>query len=98
MRRSRAAYYAGRCRWISTAPMVQTKLLATGSSGKLSIEGVLASTVEPVRGFLSKNAGERETKLFVDLGKQKGRTLSASDLAVLWPSFAITLRYRSPFA
>jgi len=72
------------------ATEVQAKLLALGGSSKLSAETVLASTVEPVRAFLAKNAGERETKLFVDLAKEKKLLLTKADLSVLWPSFAIT--------
>jgi len=72
------------------ATEVQAKLLALGGSSKLSAETVLASTAEPVRAFLAKNAGERETKLFVDLAKEKKMLLTKTDLSVLWPSFAIT--------
>lgn len=72
------------------ASEVQSGLLASGGSSKLSAEGVLAATAEPVRSFLSKNAGARETQLFVDLAKQKKMGLGKTDLPVLWPSFAIT--------
>jgi type III secretion protein R len=72
------------------ASEVQSKLLASGGSSKLSAESMLAATAEPVRSFLSKNAGARETQLFVDLAKQKKMNLGKTDLPVLWPSFAIT--------
>jgi len=72
------------------ASEVQSKLSAMGGSSKLSAESVLLSTAEPVRAFLAKNAGARETRLFVDLARQKQMLLTASDLSVLWPSFAIT--------
>ncbi len=69
---------------------IQARLLAAGGSSKLSAEGVLAATSEPVRSFLVKNAGDRETQLFVDIAKEKKLTMAKTDLPVLWPSFAIT--------
>ncbi len=72
------------------ATQVQSKLLSVGASTKLSAEAVLASTAEPVRAFLAKNAGEREIRLFVELAQEKKMLLTKSDLSVLWPSFAVT--------
>lgn len=51
---------------------------------------LFASIGEPLRGFLKRNAGQSETKLFVDLAKERGEVASADDLRVLWASFAIT--------
>ncbi len=69
---------------------IQSRLLASGGSSKLSAEGVLAATAEPVRSFLAKNAGVREIQMFVDLAQQKKLSMSPTDLPVLWPSFAVT--------
>ncbi len=72
------------------AAEVQERLAQSSATTTLSAEGVLSATAEPVRAFLARNAGEREIALFVDLAKQKQRTVARSDLSVLWPSFAVS--------
>lgn len=70
------------------ATEVQKRLQSMG--GNVDAGAVLSATAEPVRGFLAKNAGEREVALFVELAAQKKMGVTKTDLAVLWPSFAIS--------
>jgi type III secretion protein R len=60
------------------------------SSRAPSIEGVMDAASAPARAFLAKHAGERETAMLLELGKDRQPKAEASDLSVLWPSFALS--------
>ena len=66
---------------------------AEAEVGKVEGQGVaplLAAVREPLRGFLSRHAGPSEKSMFVELAKEQGRSAQPNDLAVLWPSFALS--------
>lgn len=50
----------------------------------------LEAAREPLREFLAAHAGKAEQDMFVELAEERGRKAEASDLSVLWPSFAIS--------
>ncbi len=54
------------------------------------VAALLGAVREPLRGFLAKHAGAEEKAMFVDLAKEQGRAQQPGDLAVLWPSFALS--------
>ncbi|MFT3923589.1 MAG: flagellar type III secretion system pore protein FliP [Myxococcales bacterium] len=71
------------------APVVE-RIEVDKLTAQSDLSALFARASEPLRSFLARNAGERETKLFVDLAKERGEVATASDLRVLWASFAIT--------
>lgn len=64
--------------------------LRAGVGASTDLSTLFASIAEPLRGFLARNAGPSETKLLMELAKERGEVASADDLRVLWASFAIT--------
>lgn len=54
-----------------------------------ALSTAVASGREPLRAFLHRNAGKKETALFVDLGKRHGGA-SAQDFTVVAPAFLLT--------
>lgn len=44
---------------------------------------------EPVRAFLQRHAGDSETAMLVELGKERPTPATPDDLSVLWASFAL---------
>jgi type III secretion protein R len=65
-------------------------VLLAGGPARFDLGALLAGVSEPLRGFLARNAGQSETKLLVDLAKERGEVATGEDLRVLWASFAIT--------
>jgi type III secretion protein R len=73
------------------APLAEKVSLPASTGPSAAAVGPwLAGVAEPLRGFLARNAGSAETKLFVDLAVQRGEQASADEFRVLWASFAIT--------
>jgi type III secretion protein R len=67
--------------------------LSAGSRGAL-LEAISAAS-EPLAGFLERNAGPAEKKLFMDLARHArsddpGRVVAAGDIFVVLPAFLIT--------
>jgi type III secretion protein R len=69
---------------------VSTRAQALSSKHEAGMGAWLEAAREPVAGFLDRHAGTREKTMFVELAQERGREAKASDLSVLWPSFAIS--------
>lgn len=54
-----------------------------------TLAGLLEAGREPARAFLKRHAGEAETQMLVELGRERPTPATADDLAVLWASFAL---------
>lgn len=73
------------------APVVgQIELPTRKANDPVSMASMFESTAEPLRRFLSRNAGKAETELFVSLAQERGESAQAEDFRVVWASFAIT--------
>jgi type III secretion protein R len=70
------------------AEQVMGRLPASATSQDLG--SLIGQAREPVLGFLARNAGAEEKRLFVDLSRERGGQASDNDFSVLWASFAIT--------
>jgi type III secretion protein R len=72
------------------AGRVEQRLVALQGAQKAELWAWLEAGREPLTAFLGKHAGSTEQRLFVDLATERGETALPTDLAVLWPSFAIS--------
>jgi type III secretion protein R len=71
------------------AEAVSARALALEPARRDTLEGLLDSAREPVRGFLRQNSGAAETKMLLSLSADRGVARSADDFSVLWASFAL---------
>lgn len=73
------------------APLAAEVEQAMGAtSGRpANVASLLDSAREPLRRFLSTNAGSKEKQLFVELSRERGDALQDDSLPVLWAAFAL---------
>lgn len=71
------------------ADAIATRTETLESAKRDTLPGLLEAAREPVRGFLSRNAGAAETRMLLDLSAERGIARSPDDLSVLWASFAL---------
>jgi type III secretion protein R len=69
---------------------VAEQVAQKAGAARADASAMIDAAREPLRSFLARNAGSRETDLFVELGRERGTTLTRDDLSVVWASFAIT--------
>jgi len=55
-----------------------------------TLPGLLEAAREPAQQFLRAHAGEAETTMLVELGRDRGTTRARDDLSVLWAAFALS--------
>jgi len=68
---------------------IERRVIASAGAGNASVGALLEAAREPVRAFLTANAGAAEKKMFVELARERGVEASGDDLSVLWASFAL---------
>ncbi len=71
------------------AQAVEQRLAGLDARRRDTVEGWLEAAREPARAFLAKHAGPAETRMLVELSRERGAPRAADDLSVLWPSFAL---------
>lgn len=54
-----------------------------------TLSGLLEASREPARAFLKRHAGQAETRMLVELGRERPTPAAPDDLSVLWASFAL---------
>jgi type III secretion protein R len=72
------------------APVFERIEVEATKAPSTGVAPLLAAAREPLVAFLARHAGADEKRMFVELAKEQGRVAAPTDLAVLWPSFALS--------
>jgi type III secretion protein R len=71
------------------AEAIEARSKQQATSDRADLSGWLEAAREPTLTFLQKNAGAAETRMLLDLSRERGTPRSERDLSVLWASFAL---------
>lgn len=71
------------------AEAISARTQALAPAARDTLPGLLEAAREPARAFLRRNAGAAETRMLLDLARDRGTSQGPDDLSVLWASFAL---------
>ena len=71
------------------ADAIAARVKSLPTQAQDTLPALLEAAREPARSFLQKNAGATETRMLLDLARDRGQPRGEDDLPVLWASFAL---------